>query len=105
MANKPPKKHFQNLVSKFPEVMSALGNLGATTRSAGPLDKKTTELIQLGVAAASQSTGAVQSHARRALEAGASNEEIQHALIVLITTIGYPKVAAALAWIQGELDT
>ncbi|WP_028583960.1 carboxymuconolactone decarboxylase family protein [Desulfogranum mediterraneum] len=95
-----PQSHYQYLQHSFPEVMTALENLGSTVRQAGPLDRKTTELIQLGVAAATQSTGAVHSHARRAREAGASREELQHALLVLISTIGFPKVAAALAWIQ-----
>ncbi|HHD63716.1 MAG TPA: carboxymuconolactone decarboxylase family protein, partial [Desulfobulbaceae bacterium] len=47
-----------------------------------------------------QSTGAVHSHARRALAAGATREEIQHTLLLLISTIGFPKVAAALAWVE-----
>lgn len=100
MANQKTNSHYQNLINTFPEVMAAVENLGTTVRAAGPLDKKTSELIQLGVAAAAQSTGAVHSHARRALAAGASVEEIQHTLLLLISTIGYPKVAAALAWIQ-----
>ena len=97
-------RHYQYLLASFPETMAALENLGATVRDAGPLDNKTTELIQLAVAAASQSTGAVHSHARRALAAGASKKEIEHALLVLISTIGFPKVAAALAWVQEITD-
>ena len=97
-------KHYHYLKSNFPEVLDAVENLGATVRQAGPLDKKTTELIQLSVAAATGSTGAVHSHAKRALGAGASRQEIEHALLVLVSTIGFPKVAAALAWIQEVTD-
>ncbi|MBT8330323.1 MAG: carboxymuconolactone decarboxylase family protein [Desulfofustis sp.] len=97
-------KHYHYLKSNFPEVLEAVENLGATVRQAGPLDKKTTELIQLGVAAATGSTGAVHSHAKRALGAGASRQELEHALLVLVSTIGFPKVAAALAWIQEVVD-
>ncbi len=97
-------KHYHYLKANFPEVLDAVENLGATVRQAGPLDKKTTELIQLGVAAAMGSTGAVHSHAKRALGAGASRQEIEHALLVLVSTIGFPKVAAALAWIQEVMD-
>ena len=96
--------HYHYLKSNFPDVLDAVENLGATARNAGPLDKKTTELIQLGVAAATGSTGAVHSHARRALAAGAQRREIEHALLVLVSTIGFPKVAAALAWIQEVTD-
>ena len=97
-------KHYHYLKSNFPEVLDAVENLGATVRQAGPLDKKTTELIQLGVAAAMGSTGAVHSHTKRALAAGASRQEIEHALLVLVSTVGFPKVAAALAWIQEVVD-
>ncbi len=96
--------HYQKLQERFPEVLSAVETLGSTVRAAGPIDDKTAQFIQLGVAAALGSTGAVHSHARRALQAGASEEEIQHALLLLISTIGFPKVAAALSWVQEVLD-
>lgn len=98
-------RHYQYLLNRFPETMKAVESLGATVREAGPLDNKTTELIQLAVAASAQSVGSVHSHTRRALAAGASKQEIEHALLVLISTIGFPKVAAALAWIQEITDS
>jgi len=100
-----PSKHYQKLARKFPDVLAAVENLGATVRDAGPIDRKTSELIQLAVAAASQSTGSVHSHTRRALQAGASEEEIYHSLLLLVSTIGFPKVAAAMAWINEILDS
>lgn len=101
---KVPSKHYQKLSKMFPEVLAAVENLGSTVRDAGPIDKKTSELIQLAVAAASQSTGSVHSHTRRALQAGATKEEIYHTLILLISTIGFPKVAAALSWISDTVE-
>ncbi len=95
-----PASHYQYLLKTFPDVMAAVEQVGSTVRQAGPLDRKTTELIQLAVAAATQSTGAVHSHAKRALAAGATRQELEHALLVLISTVGFPKVAAALSWIE-----
>jgi alkylhydroperoxidase/carboxymuconolactone decarboxylase family protein YurZ len=40
----------------------------------------------------------VHSHTRRALEAGATTEEIYHTIILLTTVIGFPTVSAALSW-------
>jgi len=97
-------KHYQQLVEQFPTVLEAVENLGSAVRAAGPLNTKTAELIGLAVAASNQSTGAVHSHTRRALAAGATREEIQHALLLLISTIGFPKVAAALAWTEETLS-
>ena len=79
--------------------ISALEQLGETVRQAGPLDAKTSHLIQLAAAAAIRSEGSVHSHARRALEAGASAEEIYHTLILLTSTIGFPNTSAALSWV------
>jgi alkylhydroperoxidase/carboxymuconolactone decarboxylase family protein YurZ len=97
-------KHYQLLKQHYPEVLEAVENLGQAARAARPLDSKTAHLIQLGVAARG-SVGAVHSHARRALKAGATGEELQHALLLLVSTIGFPKVAAALAWLQETLDS
>lgn len=104
MSKKKGPKHYRRLQKRFPKVLDAVQNLGITVRKAGPLDKKTSELIQLGVAASLGSIGSVHSHTRRALQAGASEEELQHALLLLISTIGFPRVAAALAWVQEILD-
>jgi 4-carboxymuconolactone decarboxylase len=54
--------------------------------------------VQLAAAAAIRSEGAVHSHVRRALAAGASREEIQRALLLLVSIIGFPNVVAALSW-------
>ena len=56
--------------------------------------------MQLAAAAAIRSEGSVHSHARRATEAGATPEEIHHAILLLTSTIGFPTVAAALSWID-----
>jgi len=42
----------------------------------------------------------VHSHVRRALVAGASGEEIQHSLLLLTSTIGFPTTMAALSWAE-----
>jgi 4-carboxymuconolactone decarboxylase len=104
MSKKKGPKHYRRLQKRFPKVLDAVQNLGATVRKSGPLDNKTSELIQLGVAASLGSVGSVNSHARRALQAGATEEELQHALLLLISTIGFPKVAAALAWIEEAIN-
>jgi len=96
---------FYKIVSKqFPEVMSAAAALGTTLRTAGPLDEKTSHLVQLAAAATMQSEGSVCSHTRRALEVGASPEEISHTLLLLITTIGFPQAMAALSWSQAVME-
>jgi 4-carboxymuconolactone decarboxylase len=80
--------------------IQALEQLGEVIRREGPLDEKTSQLIQLAAAAAIRSEGSVHSHARRALKAGATLEEIYHAIILLTSTIGFPNTSAALSWVH-----
>lgn len=95
-------KHFNRLAKRYPEYTAAVENLGETVKHAGPLEPKVAELIQLAAAAAVRSEGSVHSHARRAREAGATSEEIAHAILLCTSTIGFPGVSAALSWIDDE---
>jgi len=94
---------YTEIMKRYKKVMSALDGLGRATKSAGPLNKKSAELIQLAAAAAIRSEGSVHSHARRALAAGARPDELRHALILLTSTIGFPTVSAALSWVDDVL--
>ncbi len=89
---------YTHLKEKHAGFMKALEELGEAVRREGPLPAKTAQLIQLAAAAGIRSEGAVHSHTRRALQAGATPAEIYHALILLTSTIGFPTVSAALSW-------
>lgn len=104
MAPTPPKTYL-DLKKAYPKLLDAVESLGQETANAGPLDEKTSQLIQLAAASASRSEGAVHSHARRALEAGAKADEIRHAVILLTSTIGFPNVVAALSWVNDVIDS
>ena len=95
--------HFNTLRNRYPTYFAALEQLGKSVQAIGPLDARTCHLIQLGAAATNRSEGAVHSHARRAMEAGATREEIHHAVLSLTSTIGFPAVSAALSWVD-DLD-
>ena len=91
-------KNYDWILQHFGPVMEKQQNLGKALREAGPLDEKTSQLIQLAAAAATKAEGAVHSHVKRALKAGAAPEEIYHAIILLTSTVGFPSTAAALSW-------
>jgi len=97
-------KHYQNLQGMYPDLIRAAETLGKTAQEAGPLAEKDIQLVQLGASVALRSEGAVRSHARRALQAGATAAEVRHAVIVLTSTVGFPTVAAALDWLEKVLD-
>jgi 4-carboxymuconolactone decarboxylase len=95
---------YQRIAKKYKGVMKAVDNLGKATKAAGPLNRKTAELIQLAAAAAIHSEGSVHSHARRALAAKAKPDEIRHAVMLLTSTVGFPTASAALSWVNDVLE-
>jgi AhpD family alkylhydroperoxidase len=103
MTEKSYPKWYNFIKSKHGGFLEALERLGETVRTSGPLDEKVSHLIQLAAAAAIRSEGSVHSHVRRALQAGASPEEIVHAVVLLTSTIGFPNTSAALSWVYDVL--
>jgi AhpD family alkylhydroperoxidase len=103
MMSKKLPEQYTSIRRRYKSYHNAVSKLGRAARSAGPIDEKTGHLIQLAAAAAVRSEGSVHSHARRALEAGASPEEICHAVILVTSTVGFPTVSAALSWIDDTL--
>jgi 4-carboxymuconolactone decarboxylase len=71
---------------------------------AGPLDRKTRELVKIGIAIGAGQEGATHSHVRKALDAGATPDELKHAAMQALTTIGFPNMMRGLAWVEEVLD-
>ncbi|HTQ09831.1 MAG TPA: carboxymuconolactone decarboxylase family protein [Fimbriimonadaceae bacterium] len=93
-------KHFTDFVEQYPEVGKAYTDLGKAAASAGPLDKKTQLLIKVGIALGAGLEGATHSGARKAVEAGATPDELRQTAILAVTTIGWPSMMRGLAWID-----
>jgi alkylhydroperoxidase/carboxymuconolactone decarboxylase family protein YurZ len=85
---------------RYPEVLGAYESLGEACRAAGPLDGKTLALAKLAVAVGARLEGAVHSHTRRSVEAGATIDECRHVVLLATTTIGFPAMMAALSWVE-----
>ena len=100
-----PSKRYHQLKERHPKYMDAVESLGKAVKADGPLNEKTAQLIQLAAAAAVRAEGAVHSHTRRAIEAGAKADEIYHAIILLTSTIGFPNVVAALSWVDDVIES
>jgi AhpD family alkylhydroperoxidase len=96
-------KPYTRFKESHEKVWQAYDRLGAAAAGDGPLDEKTRELVKLGMAAAIKSRSAVESHAHRALEAGASAQELEHAVVLGVTTLGFPAMMMALGWAQAAI--
>ncbi len=95
---------YVSLRERFPQVAETVDALGQATAAAGPLDERVQRLVKLGIAIGSLAEGAVRSNARRALEAGASEDEIMHVVALAISTRGFPAAVAAFSWVQEVLS-
>lgn len=103
MPQTPKPGWHRTIEARHPDFIHAVEELGEAVRRSGPLEDKTAHLVQLAAAATLRSEGAVHSHTRRALEAGATPDEVRHAVMLVTSTIGFPNVAAALSWVDDVL--
>ena len=93
-------KIYEDFKQQFPELAKAYDALALSCHQWGPLDTKTRRLIKLGIAIGASSDGGVRSHARRALAEGASPDELRHAVLMALTTVGFPTMMAAMKWVD-----
>ncbi|MHB1345709.1 MAG: carboxymuconolactone decarboxylase family protein [Thermoleophilia bacterium] len=84
-------KIFTQFKQEFPDVYTDYERLGrGIHQRGGPLDDKTRALLKLAVSGAAGHLRALETHVLAAREAEVSEEEIKHALLMLITTCGFP---------------
>jgi alkylhydroperoxidase/carboxymuconolactone decarboxylase family protein YurZ len=89
--NEIPVKQHHKMKQRHPQLLDAVDAVGVAVAKAGPLGEKERQLVQLAAAA-------------RAIEAGASVEEVRHAILLLTSTIGFPTVMAAMSWADDVLE-
>lgn len=87
---------FTRFKEDFPQVYSEHESLGHEIHEkSGPLSEKSRWLIKIGISAASRHLIALETHILKAREAGVTNEEIKHALLLLLQTTGFPNFMEA----------
>ncbi|MCH8289350.1 MAG: carboxymuconolactone decarboxylase family protein [Candidatus Marinimicrobia bacterium] len=94
---------YLQFMERYPEVGESYEKLGDAVHNSGPLDEKTRSLVKLGISIGARLEGAVHSHTRKALRVGVKPDEIRHAVILSLPTIGLPSMMAALSWVEDVL--
>ena len=95
---------YRRFAEEQPRVIKAYEALGEATLTEGALDRKTVELVKIGIALGARLEGALHAHVRRAVDAGATAEEIRHAIRHGLTTVGFPTMMTALSWANDVLS-
>jgi alkylhydroperoxidase/carboxymuconolactone decarboxylase family protein YurZ len=84
-------KIFSEFKEEFPEIHEKHEALGKEVHEkGGPLDGKSRWLIKMAISGACNHKRALATHIRKARAAGINEDEIKHALLLLIPTAGFP---------------
>ncbi len=84
-------KIFTLFKDDFPNVYAQHEALGREIHeNGGPLPEKTRWLIKVAISASSQHKLSLETHLAKARQAGATEDEIKHALLLIMQTTGFP---------------
>jgi len=82
---------FKRFKSEFPAINKVHEELGREIHErSGPLPEKTRWLMKVAISGASGHRIALETHIAKAREAGATDAEILHTLLLIIQTTGFP---------------
>lgn len=76
------------------EAYRQYGNL--VHEKGGPLEEKTRWLIKVALSTEAQYPYALRTHIQKALKCGCTKEEIEHAILLVAPTSGFPKTMEGL---------
>ena len=97
-------KIYSEFKAEFPEVHARYESLGKEIHEqAGLLPEKTRWLIKIALSAAGGHKRALTTHIGKARQAGVTDAEIKHALLLLIPTAGFPVFMRSYAVLKGKL--
>ncbi len=94
---------FQKFEREHAKVHQAYEALAAAAHESGPLDERTRRLVKLAISVGARLEGAVRSHAWQAKDVGVPEAEIDHVVLLSLTTIGLPSMVAARTWVASAL--
>ena len=85
-------------IRKYPKVWAAHERLGIECARAGPLTAKEMQLIKIAVAASLSLETSFKTHVQKAMRAGATRAEVEHAIIQILPIVGIGRTMMAMKW-------
>jgi 4-carboxymuconolactone decarboxylase len=95
---------FKDFIGRFPALGGAHESVAKAVESYGPLDRKTCELIKIGLSLGAGLETAMRSHVRRALQHGATEQEIEQAVLLAMNTCGFPRTVMGWRWARQQIE-
>lgn len=97
------ERNLKYFMDRHGEVYDAYENYGKILHYSGPLDEKTRWLIKVAISTACQYQYALRTHIIKAIKAGCTREEIEHAIMLVAPTAGFPKTMEGLLILRQEM--
>jgi alkylhydroperoxidase/carboxymuconolactone decarboxylase family protein YurZ len=90
----------KKFIQRNPKIWESHEALGLACKKAGPLADKEIEFIKMAINGSQMLETAFKTHARKAAEAGASIDEMQHVVIQLLPGMGLSRTMMAAKWLE-----
>tara|TARA_Y100001933_G_C18901375_1_gene522687 strand:+ start:222 stop:551 length:330 start_codon:yes stop_codon:yes gene_type:complete len=104
MANK-KMENFIYMKAMHTDVYKAYESFGQVVHEkGGPIDEKNRWLIKVAISASQQYSFALRTHIHKALSSGCTRSEVEHAILLVAPTAGFPAAMEALMILRDELD-
>lgn len=99
------EKNLKYFTENHGEIFEAYENYGKLVHEkGGPLDEKTRWLIKVALSTDCQYPYALRTHILKALKSGCTKEEIEHAILLVAPTCGFPKMMQGLLILRQVID-
>jgi alkylhydroperoxidase/carboxymuconolactone decarboxylase family protein YurZ len=95
---------FSTFIEKYPGLAEAHEAAARFVDQVGPLDARTRALVKIGICLGAGLESALRSHVRRGRKAGLKPIEIEQAILLGMTTVGFPRTVAGWTWAHQALD-
>ena len=93
------------VIENHEDIYQAYENYGKLIHEeGGPLEEKTRWLIKVAISTESQYRYALRTHILKALKAGCSLQEIEHAILLVAPTAGFPKTMLGLLILRKVIE-
>jgi len=95
---------FKQFIARFPELGDAHETVAQAAINAGPLDEKTCLLVKVGICVGAGLESALKANIRKAMQAGATEAEIEQVIVHAMNTVGFPSTVAAWSWAKKQFE-
>ncbi len=98
------ENNLKYFIEKHENIYHAYENYGHLMHeNTGPLDEKTRWLLKVAISTTCQYEYALRTHIIKAIKSGCTREEIEHAIMLVAPTAGFPKTMAGILILREEM--